>query len=171
MKIERFKFGKGVSSEKDGVWKKEFLEVEVKLPENATDKDFQDEFTAAEYMIDSLLVGVPGIDNSTASTRPTSPPVRPELMLLMTMEEIEAQDWKASKWVRPMDAADRRARVGEDGYMPATIADKRLIEMINAAPNKKLTAYDPPYTEISFGGDGGLIVRKGPKREKKKGGS
>lgn len=167
MKIERFKFGKGVSTEKDGAWKKEYLEVEVKLPENATDNDFQDEFTAAEYLIDNLLTGIPGI-SATETHQPEQHDKSKDSPFLMTMEEMEAQDWKASKWVRPMDTADRKARVGEDGYMPATVADKRLIEMINAAPNKKLIVYDPPYTEISYGGDGGLIIRKGPKREKKK---
>jgi hypothetical protein len=162
LKIERFKFGKGISSEKDGTWKKEYLEVEVKLPDTATDKDFQDEFTAAEYMIDNMLVGVPGMEKQEKPTAKTSN----NAMLLMTFEEIEAQDWKASKWVRPMDAADRKARLGEDAYMPTTVADKRLIEMIKQSPDSKLVL--PPYTEITFGGDGGLIIRKGPHSKEKK---
>jgi hypothetical protein len=113
-------------------------------------------------MIDNMLVGVPGMEKQEKPTAKTSN----NAMLLMTFEEIEAQDWKASKWVRPMDAADRKARLGKDAYMPTTVADKRLIEMIKQSPDSKLVL--PPYTEITFGGDGGLIIRKGPHSKEKK---
>jgi hypothetical protein len=54
--LERFKLGKGITREAEqGIWTKEYIEIEVKLPENATNQDFVANFTATEYMIDQLL--------------------------------------------------------------------------------------------------------------------
>lgn len=162
IQLEKFKLGKGVTKE----GKYEYIELEVKLPEGATDKDFETNFMTAEYLIDSLMFNILDVKtpNTTPGVTPGAPSAAPALpKLLMSMEEFEAQGWKASQWVRK-DDKDRAARAGEDSYMPTLAADKRLIQMINGAPNRKLEL--PPY-EVSYAGDGGLIVRKGPHAKKR----
>jgi hypothetical protein len=56
-KIASFRIGKGVKKPAGPAFTmtSEYVEVEVKLPEGATENDFQAEFTAAEYIIDNLL--------------------------------------------------------------------------------------------------------------------
>lgn len=159
MQLERFKLGKGFT--KDG--KTEYIEVEVKLPEGATDKVFAENFMTAEYLIDSLMYNM--LDVKKPDTTPSAPAAIAPLKLLMSPEEFEAQVWKASSWVRK-DDQDRHAKVGEDGFIPKLAADKRLIKMIDEAPNNKLVF--PPYDQVAYSGlDNSLIVRRGPKSKKK----
>jgi|GEM_PF-4695452 len=55
--IVSFKMGKGqtVPDTHADVWKKEYLEFEVKLPNKATEQDLRDALTHAEEIIDSWL--------------------------------------------------------------------------------------------------------------------
>ena len=161
MFIERFRFGKG--TEVNG--KREYLELECRMPEGSTDKDFSSEFLAAEYIIDNLLAPVEGCQKTTPTS--ATPAGQAEPKLLMSMEELEKEPWKASAWVRKDDKLDRKARPGEDAFLPRMVADQRLLKMINEAVNNKLNLYNPPYESITFSGaDGGLIARKGQQKKR-----
>lgn len=148
-----FKFGKGISKEiNEGEWSKQYIEAEVKLPENATEKDFVANVTMTEYLIDQLLQ--PPQTPEAKEYKPATQQVK----FTMTIEEFESQPWQASKWIRK-DDGDRNAKQSEDAWMFADKADKRLIDMIKQAGDK---LDFPPYTDVKFAGNNdSLIVRKG----------
>ena len=159
--LERFKLGKGFTREAEqGIWTKEYLEIEVKLPENATNQDFVANFTATEYMIDQLL-------QAPATAAPTERPKAPQPKITITPEEIDKLPWIASNWVRKGDK-DRNAKPLEDAWIKLENSASWLIRMIDEAPDGKLSL--PPYEfEFKTFADSStkLIVRWGPKEEKK----
>jgi hypothetical protein len=159
--LERFKPGKGITREAEGAWTKEYIEIEVKLPENAFDQDFVAKFTATEGMIDQLL-------QAPATAAPTEKkPVQHQPKITMTPDEIDKLPWVASNWVRKGDA-DRNAKPMEDAWIKLENSDSRLIPMIDEAPDGKLSL--PPYEfEFKTFADSStkLIVRRGPKEKKK----
>lgn len=161
--IERFRLGKGITKELEGQWTKEYIELEVKLPEKATTKDLVSNFTAAEYMIDQLL------EQPKTAAPPEKKTAEPQVKIIMTPDEVNALPWTASQWVRKGDA-DRKARTGEDAWMKEEdCRDPRLLEMLKAGGGK----FELPgvYTfehKLREGYATGLIVRHGPKRESAK---
>ena len=158
--LERFKLGKGVTREAEGTWTREYVEIEVKLPENATSQDFVASFTAHEYMIDQLLQA------PATPAAPTEKPKTPQSRITMTPEEIDKLPWVASSWVRK-DDKDRNARSGEDAWVKLENSDSRLIRMLDESHGKlELPPYNFEYKEFSDS-KAKLIVRRGPKEKKK----
>lgn len=161
--IERFRLGKGISRENsEGVWLKEYVEVEVSMPDGATDKDFTANFLAAEYKIDTLLEAPKTAAPKETKTEKSQP------RIVMTPDEINQLPWIASNWVRK-DDPDRNAKEFEDGWIKREDADPRLIQMLVECHGEKLEL--PPYTiETKTFTDSGttLIVRRGPKAKTKK---
>lgn len=159
--IERFRLGKGITKEdhENGQWTKEYIELEVKLPEKATTKDLVSNFTAAEYMIDQLL------EQPKTVAPPEKKSAEPQVKITMTPAEVDALSWIASNWVRK-DDADRKARPGEDAWIKEEeTRDHRLMEMLKAGGGK----FELPgvYTfehKLREGYATGLIVRHGPKK-------
>ena len=163
--VERFTLGKGVSQEQnDGCWTKEYFEVEVRLPEKATEKDCVANFMAAEYLIDQLLEKPKSTAQHSAA---------PQVKLTMTREELDALPWLASKWVRPSDA-DRMARANEDAYMIEDLENpqEKLNAMVDEAKKMGLKVVDfPPYKleyKLKQGYNTGMYVRYGPRQESAK---
>ena len=158
--LERFKLGKGITREVDpGTWTKDYIEMEVKLPENASTQDFMASFTATEYMIDQLL-------QAPAIAAPTEKPQASQPKITMTPEEIDKLSWVASNWVRKGDA-DRSARPLDDAWIKLENSDSRLVSMLDEGHGKLEL---PPYTfEFKEFADSRtkLIVRRGPKEKKK----
>lgn len=162
--IERFRLGKGITRETEGTWIKEYIKLEVKLPEKATDKDFVANFTAAEFMIDQLLEQPKTtVQHSTVQHNAT-----PQVKITMAPSEVDALPWIASIWIRKADL-DRKARFGEDAWLKEEdCRDPRLLEMLKAGDGK----FELPgvYTfehKVRPGYEFGLIVRHGPKTERK----
>ena len=158
--LERFRLGKGITREAEGAWTKEYIEVEVRLPENATSQDFVANFTATEYMIDQLL-------QAPTTAAPTERPKAPQPKITMTPEEVDKLPWIASNWIRK-DDKDRNARSGEDAWIKLENSDSRLIRMIDEAPDGKLSlpSYDFEFKEFADS-QAKLIVRREPKEKKK----
>jgi hypothetical protein len=160
--LERFTLGKGITREVEGTWTKEYIEIEVKLPEKASDKDFIANFMAAEYMIDQLL------EQPKTAAMPEKKTAEPQVKITMAPSEVDALPWTASSWVRK-DDSDRKARLGEDAWMKEEdCRDPRLLEMLKAGAGK----FELPgvYTfehKVRSGYATGLIVRHGPKTERK----
>ena len=158
--LERFKLGKGITREAEqGIWTKEYLEIEVKLPENATNQDFVANFTTTEYMIDQLL-------QAPATATPTEKPKVPQPKITMTPEEIDKLPWIASNWIRK-DDKDRNACPGEDAWIKLENSDPQLIRILEEGQG---ILELPPYTmELKEFQDSGikLILRRGPKEKKK----
>ena len=162
-KLESFRLGKGVTRDiGNGQWTKEYIEVEVKLPEDATDEDFTANFLAAEYKIDNLLQAP-----ATAAPKEAKHAV-PQPKITMTPDEIDKLPWVASNWVRK-DDLDRNARPNEDAWIKLENSDSRLIRMLDEAHGEKLEL--PPYAfEYKEFADSGqkIIVRRGPKEKRVK---
>ena len=161
-RIEGFKLGKGISKENsDGSWTKEYVELQTKLPEGATDKDFVATFLACEYQIDQLLEQP---KTAAATAKPTEQPTR----IIMAPAEVDALPWTASQWIRK-DDPDRKARPGEDAWAREDeVKDPRLLEMLKTGGGK----FEMPgaYTfehKVRPGYESGLIVRHAPKTERK----
>lgn len=160
--IAGFRLGKGITLDNgNGSWTRQYIELEVKLPEKAMDKDFTNAFTSAEYMIDQLL----------AQPQTATPPVKSDaaqVKITMTPQEVDLQPWIASKWVRK-DEADRKARPGEDAWVKEDdVRDPRLVEMLKAGNGQ----FEMPgvYTfehKVRPGYTTGLIIRHGPQKAKK----
>jgi hypothetical protein len=161
-RLERFKLGKGITQENgDGQWIREYVEVEVKLPENASEKDLVANFTATEYLIDQLLQ--PPKTAAPAEKKPA----QPQVAITMAPEEIDKLPWIASHWVRKDDNKDRNARHGEDAWIKLENSDSRLIRMLDESQGKlELPPYTFEYKEFADSGQK-IIVRRGPKAKKK----
>jgi hypothetical protein len=160
--LERFKLGKGVTREFEGTWNKEYIELEVKLPEKATDKDFIANFMAAEFMIDQLL-------EQPKTAAPEKKAAEPQVKITMAPAEIDAMpSWIASQWVRK-DDGDRKARPGEDAWMKEEeCKDPRLLEMLREGNGKiELPGVYAFERKIHEGYTTGIIIRHGPKKRKK----
>jgi hypothetical protein len=159
--LERFTFGKGITREAEGTWTKEYIEIEVKLPEKATDKDFVANFTAAEFMIDQLL-------EQPKTAAPPAKTAESQVKITMSPAEVDALPWIASIWVRKADP-DRKARTGEDAWMKEEeCRDPRLLEMLKAGGGKfEMPGVYAFEHKVRPGYETGLIVRHGPKTERK----
>lgn len=142
-KIASFRIGKGVKKPAGPAFTmiSEYVEVEVKLPEGATENDFQAEFSAAEYIIDNLLQA-PQVAAPTEAAA-SAKPVAPQVKITMTPAEIDAMPWQASKWIRKNDT-NRLAQSGEDAWIFEDKVDARLVQMLNEAGKAKLEI--PPYS-------------------------
>jgi len=135
-------------------WHNATYTLEIDLPDNCSEETLQATRATHEKMIDEWL----------------REPIQPVPLAMITMEEIEKMQWKASNWVRREDQ-DRRARIGEDAWIKREEADYRLEKMIQASPRKNKKGKPelelPPYTFGFAGGNDCLIVRKAT-REKAK---
>ena len=161
MSTKRFKLGKGITRDNgQGVWRKEYIELEVELPEKSTDKDFSDAFTATEATIDQLLT-----PPETAAPKTSPGPKQP--IITMTPQEVDALPWTASSWVRKEDQ-DRKARLGEDAWIREDeVKDPRLLKMLEEGKGK----FELPgvYTfehKVRPGYETGLVARHSPKKER-----
>jgi len=90
--IERFRLGKGITREAEGAWTKMYIEVEVKLPENASDQDLVANLTATEYMIDQLL-------QAPATAAPTEKPTsKPAAMPSPQLPQLDPAELAELPW-------------------------------------------------------------------------
>jgi hypothetical protein len=158
LKVMRLTVGRGRTSRPSDAeeWTKEYFEIEMIVEDPA-------ELEVAKANLTGLI---DGWLSSSKHSQPAAKPA-PRQEITMTPEEIDKLPWIASNWIR-RDDKDRNARPGEDAWIKLENSDSRLIRMIDEAPDGKLSL--PPYEfEFKTFADSStkLIVRRGPKEEKK----
>ena len=155
--ISSFRMGKGVTQKIPGTdyeFTRKYLEVEVKLADQAKDEDFHEAVIHAEYLIDSWI---------------QAPEVEAAKIPTVDIGEINSLVWMSYKTKQPCTKPDEPGWIfsSAERHPPdSQKAVQKLAEAIEKAPQNKLELGNVQYTFSGPKEDPKLFISRRPAAKK-----